>query len=86
MSKKVAENVEVVEMDDMGVIEEEIEMMDGEIKEKKFLSTTLNVLKKVGIPVTLFIGGIAIGKKVSRSTKVVNVTDVIELAEDVTEF
>lgn len=86
MSKKVSENVEVVEMDDMGVIEEEIEMMDGEIKEKKFFGTAWNVVKKAALPVLMLVSGVAIGKKLSESTKVVDVSDVIELAEDVTEF
>lgn len=85
MSKK-AENLEVVELDEMEVIEEDTEMVNDEIKEKKFFGTAWNVVKKAALPVLMLVSGVAIGKKLSGSTKVVDVSDVIELADDVTEF
>lgn len=85
MSKK-AENLEVVELDEMEVIEEDTEMVNDEIKEKKFFGTAWNVVKKAALPVLMLVSGVAIGKKLSGSTKAVDVSDVIELADDVTEF
>lgn len=83
---KETKNIEVVDLDEMEVVEEQQDETNEESKMKQFFGTALNVVKKAVIPAATFGVGLLIGSRIASGTTEVDVTDVIDVIEDVTEF